>query len=525
VLSFPWWLSLLVGFLSLSEEILWVRIIGFSYQTLPPAFAFVLACYLVGIAIGAACGKRLCARAGDLYGAAALILGVSALFDVSLPLLIARLVSTDVSNLGGPAVLIAATAALKSTLFPIAHHLGSAAEGPRVGRTMSRIYFGNIIGATLGPLVTGLVALEHLSTDECFAAAGAVCLLMSAACVLKSGRPQLIGASFSAAVASSAIAMHSAMPGPGSLATLALGGPRTSMSHFITNRYGVIHTMRTTVGDMVFGGNVYDGIAAVNVDRNPNRLDRLYLLAMLHPNPQRALVIGLSTGAWVRCLEGFPTIRRIEVVEINPGYLELIKRYPRLAPILTDPRVHIHIDDGRRWLKRNPDERFDLVIQNTTYHWRANAGNLLSREYFAEMRRHLSPGGIVTTNTTGSVDVLATAAAVFAHAYRYANFAYASDRALMPNFVRLGVVRRPDGAPFAIHGTMPAGSVVAFLAHAQLEPVEAFLATRESDGRILTDDNLLTEYRDGRRFGPKLLRALLPAAPRDFGEASGSPTP
>ena len=61
--SFPWWLSLAIGFLSLSEEILWVRVAGFAFQTLPFAFAFVLACYLVGIALGAAYGKRLCARA------------------------------------------------------------------------------------------------------------------------------------------------------------------------------------------------------------------------------------------------------------------------------------------------------------------------------------------------------------------------------------------------------------------------------------------------------------------------------
>ena len=48
--SFPWWLSLSIGFLSLSEEILWVRVLGFAFETLPFAFAFVLACYLIGIA-------------------------------------------------------------------------------------------------------------------------------------------------------------------------------------------------------------------------------------------------------------------------------------------------------------------------------------------------------------------------------------------------------------------------------------------------------------------------------------------
>jgi len=52
--SFPFWLSFLIGFLSLSEEILWVRTVSFAYHTLPPTFSFVLVCYLVGIALGAA---------------------------------------------------------------------------------------------------------------------------------------------------------------------------------------------------------------------------------------------------------------------------------------------------------------------------------------------------------------------------------------------------------------------------------------------------------------------------------------
>jgi len=516
VLSFAWWLSLLIGFLSLSEEILWVRVIGFGYETLPPAFSFVLACYLVGIAAGAAFGKHLCARVANLYAAAALVLCAAALLDVTTPLLIMSLVSGGPSSIGPPAVLIAATAALKSTLFPIVHHLGSTDSGPRVGRSMSRIYCANIIGATLGPIVTGFLALDYLGTDECFALIAATCLLIAVACVLKSGRWQLIGVNLAAAIAFSFVAMHTARPGPGSLAALVKGGPRLSMSHFYANSHGIIHTMRTTAGDLVFGGNVYDGIAAVNVDFNQNRLDRLYILGLVHPNPKRVLAIGLSTGAWVRALEGFTTIESIDVVEINPGYLRLIKSYPRLAPLLTDPRVHIHIDDGRRWLKRNPDAHFDLIVQNTTYHWRANVGNLVSQEYFREVRRHLNPGGVFAANTTFSFDVLATAGSVFAHAYRYKNFVYGSDRGLRPDFSRLADIRRPDGKLFALQDTVHPGSVTATLSSARLEPVASFLQRRKASAGLITDDNLLSEYRDGRRFGPRFLQALLPPEPAEF---------
>ena len=513
--SFPWWLSLSIGFLSLSEEILWVRAAGFTFQTLPFAFAFVLACYLVGIALGAAYGKRLCARAANLYGAAAIVLAAAGIVDALVPRLIAGVLGEDFQY---PflffAVLIILTAALKSVLFPIAHHLGSVAQGPHVGRSVSRIYFGNIIGATLGPLVTGFVALDRFSVDECFGIIAATCLVLSTLCVLKSRKWQYIAAPFLAAALLSTFAARLAQPGPGALRTVAEGSKY--MTHWAANRHGIVHTAYANVGDFVFGGNVYDGIASVDVTVNANRLERLYLLALLHRQPKRVLSIGMSTGAWIRAVEGFPGVEAIDVVEINPAYVELTRAYPALAPLLDDPRVHIHIDDGRRWLKRNPEARYDLIIQNTTYHWRANASNLLSRDYLEDVRKHMNPGAIVTTNTTGSFDVLATMAAVFPFTYRYSNFGYASDHELVPDLSLLEQVRRPDGQRFDTV-EVPLTSVVGMLSTAQLDPARPFIASFHVDAQIITDDNLLSEYRHGRRVGPEWLQRLQSPTLPEFG--------
>jgi SAM-dependent methyltransferase len=514
VFSFAWWLSFVIGFLSLSIEIVWVRIIGFGYETLPPAFSFVLACYLVGIALGAGLGKRLCERTQNLYGAAAFMLSLSALVDVVSPMYVARVIAAHSAVLCWPALAIICTATLKSTLFPIVHHLGSVAAGPRVGRSVSRIYFGNIMGATLGPLVTGFLAFDYLGTDECFGVAAAIALLAAAACVLKSTRHRLIVVPFLASIVASTLAMRSIGPGAGSLAFLATGGPG-AMSNYMANSHGIIHTAVTTRGEFIFGGNVYDGIATTNVDTNPNGLDRLYLLALVHPHVKRVLSIGLSGGAWIRALEGFPEIERIDIIEINPAYVDLARHYVQLSGFLRDPRVHIHIDDGRRWLRRNPTLRFDAIVQNTTYHWRANIGNLLSREYFLECRRHLNPGGVMLGNTTGSYDVFTTVQSVFPDAYRYTNFMFASDHPLTKDTARLWQVRRPDGKLFE-PGEAQATSVVALLANVPLEPAAQFLARHKTAGEIITDDNLLSEYRHGRHFGPAFLQSLLPPTPTDF---------
>ena len=516
--SLPALLSLLVGFLSLSEEILWVRVAGFAYHTLPPAFSFVLVFYLTGIALGAGIGKRICARARDLYGAATVVLSVAGVVDMSMPALIQGLMTPLDDQLLAPALLVTATAAAKSALFPIVHHLGSVADGPRVGRSVSRIYFANIVGGTLGPLLTGFVALDHLSVDQCFALSGVLCLAGSVVSLSRAAGRWRAAVPLVAGVASCAIGAATIEAGPGVLGKFAAPGAGQRVSHFVANRHGVIHTVPTPGGDIVFGGNVYDGIAEVDVDANKNRLDRVYLAGLMHPGPRRVLFVGLATGAWVRCFQGFAGVERIDVVEINPGYLALIRTYPHLAGLLEDPRIHVYTDDGRRWLRRHPGERYDVIIQNTSHYWRANADNLLSRDYLGEVARHLNPGGVVALNSTASVDVLATAQAAFPFAYRYSNFVYASDQPLAPDASRLRAVRRPDGAPFEERAAAP-GSVATRLAAARLDAVPDFLARRKADARIITDDNLVTEYRDGLRFGPVLLQAFLPAPTPPFLDA------
>jgi predicted membrane-bound spermidine synthase len=511
VFSFAWWLSLTVGFLSLSEEILWVRVLGFAYQGQASAFAFVLTCYLIGIACGAVYGKRLCGRMNDLYGAAAMILAVASLYDVLTPFVIGHMISRD-SGLFVPAVAIVLTAGIKSALFPIVHHLGSQAQGPRVGRSVSRIYFGNILGATLGPLVTGFVAFDHLSVDQCFAVSAGICVLASIACVLKSTRRVFLKKALAAGGATAIIAILSIRPGAGSLARIAAEGP-DAMIFFSANRHGIVHTAKALRGETIFGGNVYDGLTSVDPDRNGNRLDRLYMLGLVAPSPKHALIVGLSGGAWLQALRGFPGVESVDVVEINPAYLELIRQRPDVAGLLNDPRVHIHIDDGRRWLMRHPEPRFDAIVENMTFHWRANAGNLLSREYLSLCKDHLNPGGVMLLNTTGSFDVAATVRAVFPYAYRYVNFVYGSDHPLSVSLDRLWAIRRPDGTLFSADGPSRSNGVVAHLMTARLEPVDELLARNGVSAEVITDDNLISEYKHGIRFGPAILRALQPPPP------------
>src|SRR5260370_38027170 len=64
---------------------------------------------------------------------------------------------------------------------------------------------------------------------------------------------------------------------------------------------------------------------------------------------------------------------------------------------------------------------------NTSHHWRANASNLLSREFLGMIRSHLNPGGIEYYNTTASKEAMATGFSMFPYGLRIAGFIALSD--------------------------------------------------------------------------------------------------
>jgi spermidine synthase len=138
-------------------------------------------------------------------------------------------------------------------------------------------------------------------------------------------------------------------------------------------------------------------------------------------------MIGLASGSWAQVIANDSEVESLTIVEINPGYLPLIAQRPAVRKLLQNPKVAMVIDDGRRWLLHHPERKFDLVVSNTTWNWRANASNLLSIEFLELVRAHLNPGAIFYYNTTWSPEAMITGARVFPYALRISNFLAVSD--------------------------------------------------------------------------------------------------
>ena len=232
------------------------------------------------------------------------------------------------------------------------------------------------------------------------------------------------------------------------------------------------------------------------------------MIAALHPEPANVLEIGFSSGSWAAALLRHEALKELQIVEINPGYLEIIKEYEEHRGIPEHPKVMIHIDDGRRWLRRQPDKvKFDFMLMNTTFHWRSYASNLLSVEFLNLCKKHLQPGGVVFYNTTGSDEVVHTAAQVFEHVTEVGNFVAASDSPFNINSEqrRKNLLRfkDDDGSPTFLR-TAEFKSELERLVKMELPELgEKMRSSKKFD--VITDDNMASEFtgRQGYWFSKK----------------------
>ncbi len=499
-------LSFMIGFISLGTETLWIRTFSFQTSSIAKAVPFILGIYLVGIGMGAALGSRICKRERDfstivvaslLGGAVAISLGPALLAITSLKFGASSLVAKTLSS-----SLAFVPACLFAICFPICHHMGTTVGPGITGRSMSKIYAANIAGSVLGPLFVNFVLLQFGTTQLAFALLG---LLAAGACFGVAVCMNSQARHRAAVISSVALIAAASVFGAAKTKNWLIAGLSTlhdPIRHIVETRQGIaISYKQETGGDVILGGNAYDGRANLDPRINSNGINRVLVLAALRPRPERVLMVGLSIGSWNYLITGFPGVQQIDIVEINPGYIDLIQDYPLQLAALADSRVRLTIGDGRKFLRTIPEGTYDLVVMNTTYYWRSYSSLLLSREFLSLLRSRTAPGGLVAYNLTGSADALYTAASVFKHAYLYDNFAICADFDWRRNLDKASSVDelinvRPRGATLLTDSDRPL--LAEFLSRSHTTTLAEVAAETRRPLELITDRNLITEYKYGK---------------------------
>ncbi|HSD19346.1 MAG TPA: fused MFS/spermidine synthase [Anaeromyxobacter sp.] len=498
------------GFVSLSYEIFFFRTVSYATGSSASAFAITLFAFLVGLASGARQAGRTCHEgSGPALHAAlrALILG-NVLGWAFLPV-VGIVTALGWAALGLSLVLVYLVARSFGVLLPTLAHLAVSADGDAGMRT-AQLYLANIAGSATGSVVTGFVLMERLGLagiEAVLVLAGAVTAVALGAVESRPRRaPTLwtIGLGALAVVSLPPLTAHALER----LMWKSASAGRAPFTRVIQNRSGILTVDATGA---VFGHGMYDGRFNTDLVRDTNGIVRAYALSLFHPAPRDVLMIGLSSGSWAQVIANHPQVASLTIVEINPGCIDLVRDTPGVASLLSNPKVTIHVDDGRRWLRLNPQRRFDAIVSNTTYHFRANVSALLSAEFLALVREHLAPGGLLLYNTTGSARVQRTGCLAFPHGTRFSNQLVVSTAPLDLDFERwrrtleryridgrrvLDPARPEDRR--ALEGLVAMQRELrperAGHPERQLEPCPEIVA-RTSGKEPITDDNMGSEWR------------------------------
>ena len=140
--------------------------------------------------------------------------------------------------------------------------------------------------------------------------------------------------------------------------------------------------------------------AAMDAERKATA-ERQYALPyerMARSTPGRVLIVGAGTGTDV-ALALSRGATRVDAVEIDPRLYQIGQQRHPDQPY-SDPRVHVHIDDGRAFLERS-NAKFDLIVFALPDSLTLVAGAsslrlesyLFTVEAMRSVRAHLAPGG------------------------------------------------------------------------------------------------------------------------------------
>lgn len=119
---------------------------------------------------------------------------------------------------------------------------------------------------------------------------------------------------------------------------------------------------------------------------------------MVHPNPEKVLIIGGGDGGVAREVARHNSVKHIDQCEIDGQVVELCKKHiPSTACGFDDPRMHLTIGDGLEFVRSKCNE-YDVIIVDSTDP--IGPGEVLfGREFYESVHRALRADGVVASQS------------------------------------------------------------------------------------------------------------------------------
>jgi spermidine synthase len=502
------------GATAMGYEILWTRALEPFTHNSTYAYTAMLAMFLLGLGLGSALASRVADRLqSPLLSLGWVQMGIGAAVGVALLVYMRfdTLVPAAASTLGGlgswpraialifaeAGVTLLVTTILFGATFPlVARSVVDSIDS--VGSRIGIAYTANTLGAILGSVAVGFYVLPALGVRGAFVALIYANVALGALLVL---------ASAPAARATGGLVVALGI----CVATSSLIPPRAFEEVFL-RRFGQVLFYREEVTDTVMvtedpeGGRMIryaDGRGTAGTVTVVE--DRMYahIPLLLHPEPRRVLQIAFGVGNSLASVASHP-IERVDCVELSPGVIDAAPFFAETnRGILSDPRVHLVVNDGRNFLLASR-ESYDVIRLDPPELHTAGVVNLYTREFYEQARDHLAAGGIfsIWVNAVMTPDddlrrLVRTVQDVFPHVSVWHGPAYYSwvvNGSVEPHRLDLDLLVRKFQDPKVRADLASIGieDPFHFLAHALL--VEDQVTSFSGAGPLVTDDHTHLDF-------------------------------
>lgn len=119
---------------------------------------------------------------------------------------------------------------------------------------------------------------------------------------------------------------------------------------------------------------------------------------LTHPKPERILVIGGGDGGTVRETVKHPSVRQVDLVEIDEKVILASRKYlPTISCALNDARVRILIEDGTEFIKTKKNF-YDVVIIDSSDPVGPGI-ELFGQEFYRNVHKALKDDGLMTAQS------------------------------------------------------------------------------------------------------------------------------
>jgi spermidine synthase len=407
----------LSGFTALGAEVVWTRLLSLLFGATTYAFSIILAVFLIGLGIGTAIGSgivRNTKNARSTLGWVQLFLAFTTAYGAWMatqqlpywPPVYPSLASAWFNfqfDLARSLLTMLPGAVLWGASFPMAVAAATRPECDN-GATVGRIYAANTLGAIGGSLLTALLLVPLMGTQNTQRVLIIVSVISAAVLLVPLFR-RSSGAMFARALLILLLlgalwATTTVRSVPAGLVAWGRLLPLHGEPNALYVGEGINSSVAVTEEPGGWRNFHVSGKVEASTEPQDMRLQRLlgHLAALMNERgPTSALVVGFGTGATAGALSIHPTMQRMVICELEPLIPKVVSKYfgDVNYDVVANRKVQIVYDDARHYVLTTR-EKFDIITSDSIHPWVKGAATLYTKEYFESVKAHLNPRGVVT---------------------------------------------------------------------------------------------------------------------------------